>query len=707
MTEEWNGTNWSEVNDLPYTSWYAGTAGDSSESGILFGGSADAYGTATAKTSLWNGTNWSEVGDMNTARIYMRGQGSTNNAIGVGGLTPSDFSTCTETWDGSSWSTAASMIVANRYAGVGGNGSGAIAAGLSQDASPYSNNNSELFQATFTTGSFGRLVATTLVGSAANLTNTDKTGTISSSAQIASRISGSFNKGFEYGGEISASISGSASFNTLTAHTLVGDGSALTNTISVGTVTGSAQLASNISGSFNKGFEVAGNISGSSTSSGSFGKVIASEFVGSGANITNLPIPTGVVSGSAQLASNISASFQGGFEFAGTLGTQTDFSKFAYSFDGSNDFAQIAKGLELNHGKDDPWSVSSWVFFDDTTDWQTLVGDRKSTGGYNGWAIYARGGSSWSSSEKIAVNIKKNDSKEIRVRGSSSVPALTWTHIAVTYDGSSNASGIKIYVNGVAETVTVIEDALDEWDEVTDNLYVGARGGSADFFKGDIDELAIFTGSLSANSVSSIYNGGHAFDLTKNKGDYSESADLQVFLRMGESGSDGSMIYDHSENQRSASVSGASIITDAVSNSLTTTGSFGRVENATYFGDGTSIRDTLGRSAGILTGSAQIATAISGAILGGKSHHLIIDGQVSGSIFSTGSFGDLRVKYLTGDGTSISASILSSISHLAGTADIASYVSGAFTSGFELFSLRSGSGDDQIKSYTFREYYGC
>ena len=168
-------------------------------------------------------------------------------------------------------------------------------------------------------GSFGKVVATTLVGSAANLTNTDKTGTISSSAQIASRISGSFNKGFEYGGEISASISGSASFNTLTAHTLVGDGSALTNTISVGTVTGSAQLASNISGSFNKGFEVAGNISGSSTSSGSFGKVIASEFAGSGANITNIPLPTGLISGSAQLSTNVSGSFTSGFEFSNTI----------------------------------------------------------------------------------------------------------------------------------------------------------------------------------------------------------------------------------------------------------------------------------------------------------------------------------------------------------------------------------------------------
>ena len=43
-------------------------------------------------------------------------------------------------------------------------------------------------------GSFGRLEATTLVGSAFNLSNTAIPGTISSSGQIANQISGSFNQ---------------------------------------------------------------------------------------------------------------------------------------------------------------------------------------------------------------------------------------------------------------------------------------------------------------------------------------------------------------------------------------------------------------------------------------------------------------------------------------------------------------------------------
>ena len=105
--------------------------------------------------------------------------------------------------------------------------------------------------------------AITIVGSAASLTNTTLAGTISSSAQIASRISGSHTSGFEFtSGNISGSQTSTGSFTTITATTLSADASKATNTISTDTVSGSAQLATSISGSFNKGFEYTGTIQG-------------------------------------------------------------------------------------------------------------------------------------------------------------------------------------------------------------------------------------------------------------------------------------------------------------------------------------------------------------------------------------------------------------------------------------------------------------
>ena len=66
-----------------------------------------------------------------------------------------------------------------------------------------------------TTASFGNVNVTNLVGSAAGLTNTDKDGTISGSAQIASDVSGSFTSGFNFTGKISGSSTSTGSFGIL------------------------------------------------------------------------------------------------------------------------------------------------------------------------------------------------------------------------------------------------------------------------------------------------------------------------------------------------------------------------------------------------------------------------------------------------------------------------------------------------------------
>jgi len=135
------------------------------------------------------------------------------------------------------------------------------------------------------TASFGRIDVTNLVGDASQMTDVDQIGHVSSSAQLASNISASFQGGFEFSsGNISGSSKSTGSFGRLVATTFTGDGSGLTNTDKEGTISSSAQLASRISGSFNTGFTLAGTISGSMTSTASFHTVDATSYV-----VTNEP----------------------------------------------------------------------------------------------------------------------------------------------------------------------------------------------------------------------------------------------------------------------------------------------------------------------------------------------------------------------------------------------------------------------------------
>ena len=100
----------------------------------------------------------------------------------------------------------------------------------------------------------------------------------------------------------------------------VGDISSMYNLYPDGIVTEVGVIATQISRSFaHTGFEFDGTISGSATSTGSFHNVFAKTIHGDISNLTN--IFSEVVSGSKQIASNISGSFNKGFEFSGTIQT--------------------------------------------------------------------------------------------------------------------------------------------------------------------------------------------------------------------------------------------------------------------------------------------------------------------------------------------------------------------------------------------------
>ena len=179
------------------------------------------------------------------------------------------------------------------------------------------------------TASFGRIDVTNLVGDASLMTNTNEIGHVSSSAQLAARISGAFQHGFELEGEnrvISGSATSTGSFTRVFANVYSGDASDMFNVNEAGHFSGSAQLASDISGSFNKGFNYVGTISGSATSTGSFGRVdISGVITGNASQVTGVDValPSGIISSSAQVATAISGAFTSGFQMEGTLSGST------------------------------------------------------------------------------------------------------------------------------------------------------------------------------------------------------------------------------------------------------------------------------------------------------------------------------------------------------------------------------------------------
>ena len=88
--EHWDGTCWTEGNDVTNDRQNGGGAGTSTNA-LRFGGSPVPGGDGV-KTEIWNGTSWSEVADLATGRTSAGGgNGVSSSAVYAGGKTlPTD-----------------------------------------------------------------------------------------------------------------------------------------------------------------------------------------------------------------------------------------------------------------------------------------------------------------------------------------------------------------------------------------------------------------------------------------------------------------------------------------------------------------------------------------------------------------------------------------------------------------------------------------
>ncbi len=94
----------------------------------------------------------------------------------------------------------------------------------------------------------------------------------------------------------------------------------------------------------------------------------------------------------------------------------------------------------------------------------------------------------------------------IQVATVASLPMRRWQHLFVTYDGSSRAAGVKIYVDGQVQAVSISEDSLTGTIRNSQPLRIGRRQASASL-KGLVDDLRFYDRALSSDEVSRLATG--------------------------------------------------------------------------------------------------------------------------------------------------------------------------------------------------------
>jgi hypothetical protein len=196
----------------------------------------------------------------------------------------------------------------------------------------------------------------------------------------------------------------------------------------------------------------------------------------------------------------------------------------AFYFDDNN---RVILGQNVGQfERTQPFSVDLWIkaaaVYDDSTVFNHQENDQVGNAGY---ALHL---------EKNRLRFSLMHSRagnRIQVISKAAIPTNAWTHVTVTYDGTSKARGVTLYLNGAPLDVDVVSDNL------TRTTYVNGGGTLGDEFvgfsfgrrfrmmtmkDGGLDELRLYARTLTPIEVRFLHSQVQPLDLAASGQDVAE-----------------------------------------------------------------------------------------------------------------------------------------------------------------------------------------
>jgi len=214
------------------------------------------------------------------------------------------------------------------------------------------------------------------------------------------------------------------------------------------------------------------------------------------------------------------------------------FSNYSINFNGSE---YIDFGNFNDFDTTDAFSGSCWLYTYPEANTDIILSKEANSGTYKGYALYL------TNTNKLRFILSAsypNDYFDVFI--TSSLTTNTWNHLAFTYDGSTNVTGVKLYVNGFLQTTSSSGSATIS-GSISNSLpfQISGRGGSAaNGVSGKIDQVCIFNYELAENQVTYLYNLNNPMAITGAKpiayyplGDNSNPIRLQGYPNLAAGGS--------------------------------------------------------------------------------------------------------------------------------------------------------------------------
>ncbi len=147
--------------------------------------------------------------------------------------------------------------------------------------------------------------------------------------------------------------------------------------------------------------------------------------------------------------------------------------------------------------RDQPFSCSAWIRIPANDAYGAICARMDREANYRGWDV-------WVQRRTIGMHLIHSwPDNALKVVSKKQVPANKWVHVAVTYDGSSRAAGVKVYIDGEPQPVDVENDKLSQTTQTEVPFLIGQRS-TGEQFTGGIQDLRVYRRVLQASEVEAL-----------------------------------------------------------------------------------------------------------------------------------------------------------------------------------------------------------
>lgn len=174
----------------------------------------------------------------------------------------------------------------------------------------------------------------------------------------------------------------------------------------------------------------------------------------------------------------------------------------ALTLNGTNQYVDVGNASTLNFERTQPFSVSAWIYpLASGSGYEPIVSKRDYSGTFQGIEFDDDMGCFC----LFATLFGTGGSSGLQVYGSTSISFSAWHHVVMTYDGTSSSASVKLYLDGVSETVSVPWNDLASSILNSANMTIGTKPSSGSYFTGTVDDVRIYNRALNAGEIWTLY----------------------------------------------------------------------------------------------------------------------------------------------------------------------------------------------------------